>query len=369
MDFENFKEIIVYYFEKRGWSFRKYDDKNCYLEKNYSPIEQNKIKRDFLINDEKFYSILSTEISNFGIPYYVCNSLDNKNNDTNFIVAGFQTINDFLSKSTKNYKCKWCSFQPVIRLKDKDICGLKEGYFTSFINVCEISIDTTFLEYIEDLDNWISVLSKCSLHTSGLQIKLKNRTNINNGVGVKFIYKGIELGDANLYLYEFEGVKMMVSDIGFGYERILWAINNGKNFYAPFVFKYDYLIGDLREIDRIKTVTLMVMSSIVPRSNGKGKYVRSLISELNIYTNYEKMDKYVEKYYNFYSRFIVPSLCLNEVKKIIEKEINYNIKKNILNKHCIKNYSTLLDDDVEKLCENVFIKKLELSKNKEGKIK
>lgn len=369
MNFENFKKIIIYYFEKRGWTLKVSDDKTFYLEKNYTSTIKNKIKKDFLLNDEKFYNILNNAISDLKIPYQVYNSLDNKNNDTNFVIAGFQTINDFLSKSIENYKCKWCSFQPVIRLKEKDICGVKEGYFTSFINVCEISVDTTFIEYLDDLDNWINILSKCSLHTSGLQIKLKNKTNINNGVGVKFIYKGIELGDANLYKYEFNGKKMMVSDIGFGYERILWAINNGKNFFAPFVFKYDYLLGNLKDIDRIKTVTLMVMTNIVPRSNGKGKYVRALVNDLNTFTYYEKIDKYVEKYYNFYSKFITPILSLNQVKEIIKNEINYNIKKNILSKFCINNCSTLLDDDVEKLCENVFVKRLELSKNEKGKIK
>ena len=42
---------------------------------------------------------------------------------------------------------KWRSFQPVVRLNRKNICGIREGYFTSFVNVCEIDTNTSFIDY------------------------------------------------------------------------------------------------------------------------------------------------------------------------------------------------------------------------------
>lgn len=78
---------------------------------------------------------------------------------------------------------------------------MEDGYFTSFVNVCEISTNTDYADYIQDVENWIDILSGCSLHSSGLQLILKPSTTAYNGVGLEFNYKGLELGQANLYSF------------------------------------------------------------------------------------------------------------------------------------------------------------------------
>lgn len=302
------------------------------------------------------------------ITYKNFNSIDNPYTDTDFIVAGLQTINPIIYDSSEIQIDKWISFQPVIRLIEKDRCGVEEGYFSSFVNVCEISTNTNYADYIQDIENWIDILSSCSLHSSGLQLILKSSTTAYNGVGLEFNYKGLELGQANLYTFNINEQNVMMSDFGFGYERILWAINGGKNFFAPFVSKYDYLLGNLKEVDRIRTLTLMAMSGIKGGSAGKSKHMRNLIKEtfgINIIPN---INEQIRQYYEFYSKFISSSIELNEVNGIINNEVALNIKKKILKQAGISSYSSLSSADIETVCKTIFLDKVH-KENKFTKIK
>ena len=163
----------------------------------------------------------------------------------------------------------------------------------------------------------------------------------------------------------------MIADFGFGYERILWAINGGKNFYAPFVSKYDYLFGDLQEVDRIKTITLMVMSGIKPSSSGKGKHIRSLMKDIKNIEEVTNIDDQITEYYNFYGQFIEPTIELENVRKIIKEEVDFNIKKKLLSRIHISSYSSLINKSIEEICQKVFLEDLrkqnDLTKNKEEK--
>ena len=365
MNFKEFKQLIVYYMSKRGWTTTDAIDgsNRLALEKNFNPDFTKKQKNKFLLNDTEFYKKLKEGLDKLNVSYKNFNSINNEYGDTDFIIAGLQTINPFMNNLDDDKINKWCSFQPVVRLNGKDICGIREGYFTSFVNVCEIDTNTSFIDYLQDVDNWIDILSNCSLHTSGLQLILKPSTTAYNGVGIEFNYKGIELGQANLYLLNINNEKRMVSDFGFGYERILWAINGGKNFFAPFVSKYDYLFGDLQEVDRIRTVTLMTMSGMKPSSTGKGKHIRSLIKDSFDVIPIGNVDDQIERYYNFYSKFIIPNIELEKVKDMIKCEIDFSRKRKLLNKLGISNYSPLMNKSIEEVCERVFLNELQSSSN------
>lgn len=375
MNFEEFKNIIIYYMNQKGWTVGKAIDgsNRLALEKNYNPSFNNKPKAKFLIDDKEYYSKLEEGIKKLNIPHKNFNSIDNKFDDTDFIVAGLQTINPIINGEEDNNTYKWYSYQPVIRMIDKDKCGTEEGYFSSFINICEISTKTDILEYLEDIDKWIDILSNCSLHVSGLQLILKSSTTAYNGVGVEFNYKGLELGQANIYKINVNGEERMFSDFGFGYERILWAINGGTNFYAPFVSKYDYLFGDLKEVDRIRTTTLMAMSGIKASSSGKGKHIRGLIKDIENIETIPNIDNQIKKYYNFYAQFIEPIVELKEVEEVINTEIEFNIKKKVLERLNISNYSPLMKKDIEEICEKVFLEELyertNIKKNKGIKVR
>ena len=204
-----------------------------------------------------------------------------------------------------------------------------------------------------------------------MQLILKSSTTTYNGVGLEFNYKGLELGQANLYCFNVNNQNIIISDFGFGYERILWAINGGKNFFAPFVPKYDYLFGDLKESDRIRTITLMAMSGICGGSFGKSKHMLNLIKEtfeINIISNINEQIKF---YYEFYSKFISSSIGLCEVNDIINNEISLCRKKKMLKQAGISSHSSLVDADIESVCNKIFLDKIHsekcLTKTKKSK--
>lgn len=365
MNYNEFAQVMIDYMQKKGWTLSIAVDGSARLalEKNYNPNFNVKPKDKFLTNDDEFYIRLKSRLDKFDIPYRNFNSIDNPYTDTDFIIAGLQTVNPIIYGDLDVKTDKWLSFQPVIRLVEKDLCGVEEGYFTSFINICEISTNTNYVDYIQDVENWIDLLSSCSLHSSGLQLILKPSTTAYNGVGLEFNYKGLELGQANLYYFDINNKKVMISDFGFGYERILWAINGGENFFAPFVSKYDYLFGDMKEVDRIRTITLMVMSGIKGGSSGKSKHMRNLVKEGFGIAAIPNIDKQIQLYYEYYSRFITSSIELNDVNDIINNEIDLNRKKKILKQLGISNYSSLIDTDIEDVCNKIFLNEIHRKKS------
>lgn len=365
MDYKEFEQIIIYYMQQKGWSLASAVDgtNRLALEKNYNPHFSNKPKDKFLIDDKQFYNRLKEGLDNLKLEYKNFNSINNPYTDTDFIIAGLQTINPVLNGEQQFKTDKWLSFQPVIRLVDKEKCGVEEGFFTSFVNVCEIATNTNYIDYLQDVENWIDILSGCSLHSSGLQLILKPSTTAYNGVGLEFNYKGLELGQANLYSFDINGVIVMMSDFGFGYERILWAINGGKNFFAPFVSKYDYLFGDLKEVDRIRTITLMAMSGISAGSSGKSKHMRNLVKETFDIIPCHNLNEQIKKYYDFYSQFICPHIELNEVYGIINSEVDLNRKKKMLKQAGISSYSSLVGVSVEEVCNKIYLNEIHKEKS------
>ena len=191
MNYEEFKHIVIYYMSKKGWTTSVAVDgsNRLALEKNYNASFNSKCKDKYLINDKEYLGKLIEGLKKLDVPHKNFNSINNEYSDTDFIIAGLQTINPFVNGEKEDDINKWYSFQPVVRLIDKDKCGEEEGYFSSFINICEISTKTDLLEYLEDIDKWIDILSKCTLHVSGLQLILKSSTTAYNGVGIEYKYK------------------------------------------------------------------------------------------------------------------------------------------------------------------------------------
>ena len=117
-----------------------------------------------------------------------------------------------LNKKELEKKSLWL-LQPVIRLNNLPLCGCEDGYLSSFINICTIDVETDIYEYISRLEQWISILSYLSLHISGLKLVLKNKTTVFDGVGVEFQYKGIDLGQANIYEINSEKNMFLILDL------------------------------------------------------------------------------------------------------------------------------------------------------------
>ncbi len=323
--YENFKKMIVEYFSQKGWTL-KHETKEA-LEKNYIQEFFSKEHRKYLVDDSFFYEKLHVLFATSSFEKMELKSLKNEKSDTDLIIAGYQTVINQIDFNTMPDHVSYYSFQPVIRLNGLSDCGVIEGFLSSFVNICLVDVNTTMDEYMHHIDLWITILSKLSLHSSGIQLVFKKKTNAFDGLGIEFQYKGIEIGQANLYQYVNGEQKFLISDFGFGYERLLWVINGGKFFFDPIVDKYDIIHSNIKECDRIRTAVLLIMSGIIPAANGVGKYSRMLISQapnigLERYLNLRAL-----RYYTYYKKFIKPKLTYEQTIRILRSEIDYCLLK------------------------------------------
>lgn len=318
-NYVEFEKAVVNYFEKKDWN-KMYDD-GTFLIKRYNSEFPIKSKRSNLINDHNFFERIVDIFLKSGLKRKTLNSMKNEQDDTDLVIAGFQIIGKM--KDNASIPCEsWYSFQPVVRLNQLYECGNQEGFISSFVNICVIETDTSILKFLDRVDWWITVLSKVSLHSSGVKLKLKKKTTLDGGVGIEFQYKNLEIGQANLYEIKSENKHYFISDFGFGYERILWALNGGKKFFLPLFDKYDIDHNNIVECDKMRTAVLMIMSGIKPTASGVGKHIKKLIL-LATHISWEKnYSLRIKRYYNYYKKFISPQFSYEQVREIYEKEFD-----------------------------------------------
>lgn len=352
MDYIEFEKYVCDFFQHKDWKFIS-DTNHSYLEKNYNPQIMFGSKK-YLLTDIELYNKLKSIFSTKDLELAEATSLKNKYRDTDFIVAGLQKINEYLYDNKGIKSENYHLFQPVIRLKNLEMCGNEEGYISSFINLCTIDIDTNIDEYLFRIDQWISILSALSLHSSGLRMIFKTQTTKYNGIGIEFNYKGIDLGQANLYKLEKDSKTFFVTDIGFGYERILWILNNLTNFYVPLFPKYEVLRGNHVQNDRIRTSTLMVMSGVLPTVSGSGVKCRNLLKNTITYNDIPNLDAVIEYYYQYYMKFLIPEVTYDDTLSIISEEIS-NLKKQKL---CLENnIKYQKENSMEEVCSKIILSK------------
>lgn len=323
--YDNFIKPIIAYFTKKGWDIKT--DTSDHLEKKYVDKFFSKKHQKYLMDDSFFYEKINKLFTDTSFNKLQLKTLKNENSDTDLIIAGYQAVANLIGKGKVPTHASYYSFQPVIRLNNILECGKKEGFLTSFINTCLIDVNTSMEEYLEHIDLWITFLSKLSLHTSGIQLFFKKKTNAFNGFGVEFQYKGIEIGQANLYQYNEESLSYLISDFGFGYERLLWVINGGDFFFDPLFDKYDIMHLNTNECDRIRTAVLLIMMGIVPTANGVGKHSRMLLSQAQTVGMDRLLDKRILRYYTYYQKFIKPQLTYEQTARLIKSEIDYSLLK------------------------------------------
>lgn len=259
-------------------------------------------------------------------------SLNVKNlEDSLFTMAGVQLLDDFLFHEMKfdNKKLKKLFIaQPSVRLSSISKVGYSPGFYTSFINICSEHVNPTLDECLNDFFLWLKLIDELL----GLQeIRLKIREKVvewndrkSPTVQVFFYYKGMELGDAGFH-YAFPQKardSIVVSDIGFGLERLCICINKTKHHFdliGPYLQSF---FGDYAIIDRTRTLVLLVGSNILPSDTPHGNKVRSLIKDLSMADKGTfKWYELVSFFYAFWSNFIQPELSPLKIRETLRNEI------------------------------------------------
>lgn len=356
MEFEQIKSYLL----SRGWLMIIQDDSICFAKPVESEIITYKVKRLAKLSDVK--EIVEQICLKRKLIDLSTKSILGYSADTDYISAAVQNLVNKNNEDIKNCKQIYYAFQPVYRQKNKERCGVSSGYSSIFINVATLGVGINFDDYIEELENWITTFSKCSIHVSRIKLKYKNRINKFSGSGLKIYVDDIEIGQANLLSIGSDIEKRYLFDFGFGLERMCWLMNRQKHYFLLTMSSTAYLLGKKDITDKINIVIAHLLSNVEEDQSKYGLHMKRvmyqiaeqdynlldrylLLSQYKIYKEYFDYQGDFEKLYFDYS-----SMFHNQLKKLLAKKYSLNVDKKHLKKD-IDNFSDFLIESIDHVAE------------------
>jgi len=252
-------------------------------------------------------------------------SIINNKGTTLFISSGVQILDKVIFHEQDIAKEKIFIAQPVLRTQFID--QIKEGVSTSFINISSEIINPPLHDHFNSIKDWLELLKNLGLKKENFAFQAKKgeplwgNKKFKNNIMVIY-YKGLEIGDA-VYNYDIpqnNRENLIISDIGFGLERIKWILQGGSY--------YDNKNINLKISDYCKTLTLLAGSGLRPSNKEHGYRFRQFSKKLileNIH-DHENLNQIINSFYNFWSQWANLSISKENITKIIntENERNFN---------------------------------------------
>ncbi|HUT22131.1 MAG TPA: hypothetical protein VMX18_01840 [Candidatus Bipolaricaulota bacterium] len=261
----------------------------------------------------------------------------NLEGQTDLVVAGVQMFDDVIHKGQQTRECKLFVSQPCVRMQFQPYVESQNGTSTSFVNVCTEKMGATLDEHLQIVDCWCTMLSRLGLHMNDFIVVM--RTSANDwGTGqfsaleLFFSYGGLELGDAAyMQIPQANRASIPISDVGFGLERIAWAINKTDSYF-------DLLIpgtsdGAREMFDLYRTLSLIVLCGVQATNKGPGLQFRRIAKMLS--------EKYFDKnlfrillyYFDYWGQFLTPFVSRESAVQLarleIERFINLRVCKKL----------------------------------------
>jgi hypothetical protein len=331
------RERLLDYFHQHGWRIEEGETKTS-IYKDRKPqevtphnfLEYSKRKRPLTIKD--FVQNAKQYFIGKGYEQVVRNSIINPEKDTIFLVAGIQYLSDIFRGRKEGDGKKYFIPQPVIRTKYRDSVG--EGSVSSFVNLSTAQVPSSLEDHLNHVDDWMNYLSTIGLNLRDFNLSLE-RSNGDDWAGfwanargdvLTFSYGGLEIGDAG-YLQIGEGPK--ITDVGFGLERVLWAVNKNKHFSdligpKPFSFGDDYQL-----LDSIRTATLIASSGLNREDNDSLRQFQIYLNNIRTREPFD-LDGLVKHYYNFWENFIDPPKSYEQTFSLVRSELNRQVNLEML---------------------------------------
>lgn len=260
-------------------------------------------------------------------------NIANFDGHTDLIIAGVQMFDDILHKNQPPREGKMFVLQPCIRMQFHPHIQTQEGISTSFVNVCTENMGVGFGGHLKAVNQWCSVLSRLGLHMNDFTIVMCTSTK-DWGTGefsaieLFFVYGGLELGDA-AYLLIPQATRdpLPISDIGFGLERIVWAMNKTESYFDMITPRT--LEGPKEMFDSCRTLALLAISGVKASNKGPGLQFRRFAKILSEKYYEEEVFQIILHYFAYWERFTKPSVssveALQTVRLEIERFINLKI--------------------------------------------
>lgn len=247
--------------------------------------------------------------------------------------------------------------QPAIRLQGEDLVGQIDGFSTSFVNIATEHLNAQLADHLKNLELWMDFLSSQGLFMGDISLSIKydnpqwGARVSPQAVSLKINYLGLEIGIANFFFdirTPGQNHSMTMSDIGFGLERLAWAINKTPSYFdiiGPLDFS---LKGSSTHsyIDKYRTATLMAASGVVPSNKDRGSKLRKMVKDFSS-SDLRLSHELVRYYYQWWSQFSIQPLSQQQTLDLLSKESrrNVNMETSEIVKASHKNLSAEIDPD------------------------
>lgn len=257
-----------------------------------------------------------------------------KGDTTFFTSAGVQHIETILREKGDLKDSSFIVSQPVIRSQFMD--KIEEGTSSSFVNLSVESIGASPDDYIKLTRQFIKLLTSLGIDKNDLRFQIVDKPD--RWGSRKFtkteltVYlNAVELGES-VYIHDYPSTpdeKTTIVDIGFGVERINWAIGASNHYFSEFEKFYSQSDTDkiTSVIDPIRTLVLIVGEGVRPSSHDHGYRIRQLSKRFvqrNLQTQVD-ITELVDKSYDFWESWgYKPTLGKKEILEVIKQENNRN---------------------------------------------
>lgn len=244
---------------------------------------------------------------------------------TDLVIAGVQMFDAVIHRGQEIRKDKVFVAQPCVRMQFQSHVESLEGTSTSFVNICTEKMSADFNEHLQSIDHWCTLLSKLGLHMSDFIIVMRTSNN-DWGTGkfsaleLFFSYGGLELGDAAyLLIPQKNRPAIPISDIGFGLERIAWAINKTDSYFDTLT---PLTVNGSREMfDSFRTIALLALCGVQAANKGPGLQLRRFARVISEKYYGADVHGILAYYFDYWAQFIKPSVSRGNAIRLARLEI------------------------------------------------
>ncbi|KKR08247.1 MAG: hypothetical protein UT32_C0002G0010 [Parcubacteria group bacterium GW2011_GWC2_39_14] len=257
-------------------------------------------------------------------------NIANAAGQTDLVIAGVQVFDNIIHNEEPIREDPFFISQPCVRMQFQPQVESQEGTSSSFVNVCTEKMGAGITQHLQTIDQWCTFLSQMGLHMNDFVLVLRTRTN-DWGTGafqsleLFFSYGGLELGDAAFVLIpQANRDPIPISDIGFGLERIAWAVNKTASYFDLLT---PWTSTESRELhDACRTLSLLVLCGVQASNKGPGLQFRRFAKLLSEKYYGAELYALIQYYYNYWAQFIEPHVdceqTLLRARLEIERFIN-----------------------------------------------
>jgi len=292
-------------------------------------------KRKKLLKPSQISAKMSEYFRSAGFESAIPRNIANTHGQTDLVIAGVQMFDDIIHRNQPLRNDKVFVTQPCVRMQFQSQVESQEGISTSFVNVCTEQMGASFDEHLQSVDHWSTVLSKLGLHMNDFIIVMRTSkkdwgTGEFSALELFFCYGGLELGDAAyLHITQSNRPTIPISDIGFGLERITWAINKTESYFDMLM---PWTTICTREMfDACRTIALLNLCGVQAANKGPGLQFRRFAKVLGEKYYGTDLFEVLPYYFDYWAQFVTPSIKRENAVMLARLEIERFVNLKICN--------------------------------------